>query len=348
MSVSDNENACAFARMVIESHSDKLWDDQSRDTMSSVGTTFSDAEECSWDNVAACRTSDFMGLEENDPLGPFVHEEVKEAMLLPLPNKTTQTIWSNSQETIMEGMLFKKGRAQIHALQPRNWKHRYFKLNSNGELSYYKNHHKKGSVSLTGKNVRLCAGTSFRTCIEPKTGNSSSTEWRFSINTDNQEIVLAARTKNEMRKWISVLRALCEARSTSVQLIMNLEIEVNPKSMADMAMASPRTRAASLAAPRRRAKSQAPAAPPQNIEQNSHHYDTFSPKMQSEVPCFNFDDVQESTSPARLRSKTVQHEVFTKTKDWNERDGVLRVIKINDVPATTYQPKYTMKVRVKI
>lgn len=354
-SAADGSAMFEGARTMQEIRQDSLVRSLSMDTMSSVGTAYS--ESGSWDDVGAHEDEDFMGLEENDPLAPFVHEEVKEAVLVPLPINTVKTIWSPSYSTIMEGMLFKKGRARTHSLQPRNWKHRYFKLQSNGDLCYYKNHHKKGSFSLTGKNVRLCAGTSFRTCIEPKTGHSRSTQWRFSIRTEHQEIVLAARTKNEMQKWLTVVRALCEARSSSVDLFMNLEIEVDPKTVADLATASPRTIAATQEprreSCRRRAQSAMSPCRPNSIANYSHHFDTFTPKGCKEV---QFDalasgnDTGGDLGERRVRANTipVQSEIFTKAKDWNERDGVLRIVRINDVPPTVFQPKYTMKVQVKI
>jgi hypothetical protein len=321
-------------------------------------TTYSE-DGYSWDDISAdaCRhdsNEDFAGLEENDGLGPLVHEQVKEATLVPLPHQAIKTIWGPLEETIMEGMLFKKGRAQTHMLQPRTWKYRYFRLQSNGELAYYKNHHKKGSVSLTGKDVRLSAGTSFRTCIEPKTGNSNSTEWRLSVRTDQQEIVLAARTKNEMRKWLTYIRALCEARSSTVELVMKLEVEVNPKSMVDYL--SERERAgkdkARESPGRGRAKSTLPRPRPKSVAVNSHHYDTFSPRQDNGIPADeqSFDsDMGDALGSPRARAKTdVQQDLFLKSKDWYERDGVLRIIRISNVPSNVYQPKFTMKVQVKI
>lgn len=337
---------------------DDSCDSHSRDTLSSTCSTTYSEDGCSWGDIApdACQhdsNEDFAGLEENDGLGPLVHEQVKEAVLVPLSQHAIKTIWSPIEQTIMEGMLFKKGRAQMHALQPRTWKYRYFKLQSNGELAYYKNHHKKGSVLLTGKDVRLSAGTSFRTCIEPKTGNSNSTEWRFSVRTDQQEIVLAARTKNEMRKWLTFIRALCEARSNTVELVIKLEVEVDPMSMVDYLSDTEKAgkNKVQQLAGRGRAKSALPRPRPKNVAINSHHYDTFSPKENGGISDGHMfeSDMGDALGSPRARAKTdVRQDLVLKTKDWNERDGVLRIIKINNVPSNVYQPKFTMKVQVKI
>lgn len=342
-------------------------------SMSSVSTTFSELSNESLDDAdtdAAVRNSNgpvFTGLNECNPLAPFVLEEVRAAVLVDLPRKTINDVWNSTQEIVMEGMLFKKGRARISRfVQPRVWKRRYFKLQSNGELTYYKRHTKRGGLSLADAKVRMCAGTSFRTCIVPKTGGSASTEWRFSIQTQCGEIVLSASTKIEMIRWLTVIRALCEARSSSVDLFMNVEIEVHPMTSADLVVSSPRTRRASRVTPvRHRAKSHYMAPPPKGqIGYNSHHYNTFSARAKNEAPeDFVSDandtlgsprsnivsDVNDTIGSPRPRAQTtVRRAIFTKDKDWYERDGVLRLIKVNEVPATVYQPKYVMQVQVKI
>jgi len=134
---------------------------------------------------------------------------------------------------------------------------------------------------------------------------------------------------------------------------MKLEVEVDPKSMATYVseQESAGQDAVSESPGRRRAKSALPHPPPKCVDINSHHYDTFSPREGEGSPAApNFDsDMGDALGSPRARAKTdAQREVFTKTKDWNERDGVLRIVKISDAPSNVYQPKFTMKVQVKI
>jgi hypothetical protein len=107
------------------------------------------------------------------------------------------------------------------------------------------------------------------------------------------------------------------------------------------------------------------APPPKGqIGYNSHHYNTFSARAKNEAPeDFVSDandtlgsprsnivsDVNDTIGSPRPRAQTtVRRAIFTKDKDWYERDGILRLIKVNEVPATVYQPKYVMQVQVKI
>jgi hypothetical protein len=240
----------------------------------------------------------------------FLTNLVKAEMLEDLPRETRLKLWSQARPQILiHGNLYKKGHIR------KNWKKRNFMLSSSGDLTYYAKTTRKGKISLLNKIVRIEVGSTLRTCIHRKRGNSESTSWRFSIeaketldSTRSERIMVACASKKEMLTWVSHLHEFC-TQNAKTKLILHTEVEIKHVVVSELAL---------LQRPE--------SSKGKNCKIGRRKSD---PNIKASFEC---------SSPRRQTLPSHHRQFHVVDENWNEnvpsKDGILRIIKFHTSSST--------------